>query len=197
MEKFYEEYKMLINTESAYKDGVPHLLLTGTEYCTQHLSAEVRFDYQKVYDREDTYHDVMGFYHTHPPGLKDISSIDIETMKQWARCLGKSLICLIETDNSLKGWMISKNNDIKEISVMTENAVNYDVWLEKSPSFWETADILTDAPHFEEEYDEERISNDIAIKLEEMQRVQQDMINGFNVLVDTVQSLVKAMTKEI
>ena len=205
MKEFYEEYKMLINTESSYKDGTPHVMLTGTDYCTQHKVGEVSFDYQKVYDREDTYHDVMGFYHTHPPGRTGMRSIDIETMTQWVKCLGKSLVCLIETDDSLNGWMFVKDEkaasgvSTKELSVNTFNDVNYDIWMESSSSFWHPADFLLNGERFEEGYDEEDEDEATELMLEgiaEIRENQENIINGFNTLVETVQALIQTITKE-
>jgi len=192
MERFYEEYKLLIETDKTRHS----VILTSTEYCTQHMSSEVRFDYQKVYNREDTYHDVAGFYHTHPPGVTEMSSIDIETMKQWVRCLGKSLVCLIETNDSLKAWIFSKdgNNVIVSTTLVgTTNDVNYAVSLE-GVKIWERADfgISEGVPDDDREND----ISEIMIAIEEIQRVQNDMVNGFNTLVDTIQSLIGTMTKE-
>lgn len=199
MKRFYEEYKLLISTETSYKSGTPHALVTGTEYCTQHMSAEVKFDYQKVYDREDTYHDVMGFYHTHPSGLTDMSEIDVETMTQWVKCLGKSLVCIIETDDSLKSWMCVKNESgqvtIQESNVSTQNDVNYDLWFEAGTSFWHPADFLVNGEYYDGDSVEEE-DDELMLAIEDIQRVQNDMVSGFNVVVDTVQSLVQAMTKE-
>ena len=109
---FYEICKVLVSTETAYKDGAPHAFVTSIDSCTQKQVASVEFDYKKVFDREDKYEDIAGFYHTHPSGMNMMSSIDIETMNQWVRCLGKSLICVIETEEKLNAWAFIKGQDL-------------------------------------------------------------------------------------
>ena len=111
---FTETCKILINTETSYKDNAPHLLVTGIGSYTQGLAGSVEFKYDDVYDREDRYHDIVGFYHTHPSGLNVMSPTDVETMTQWVKCLGKSLICVIETKEQLNAWLFIKgeNGDV-------------------------------------------------------------------------------------
>jgi len=201
MERFYEEYKLLVNTETSYKDGAPHALLTGTDNCTQYNAGQVIFDYQKVYDREDTYHDVVGFYHTHPSGMSDMSGIDIETMRQWVLCLGKNLICIIETDDTLKGWMCIKSEDgqvaMREINVSTRNDVNYDVWFDSGASFWHPTDFLLHGERFEDDGTADgETDGEVLEAVLELQENQENLIVGFNTLVDAVQSLIQVLTKE-
>jgi len=203
MARFYEEYKLLISTETSYKDGTPHALFTGTDYCTQHMSAEVKFDYQKVYDREDTYHDVVGFYHTHPSGMQNMSGIDVETMRQWVTCLGKSLICIIETDESLNAWMFVKDDNaeggitVKDIQANTGNDVNYDIWFDSAVSFWHPADFLLNGEHYSEMPDQNNEeTGEVKQAISELQENQDNMITGFNTLIDTIQSLIQTITKD-
>ena len=79
----------------------PFLILRKRNFTTQDNKVGVEFDYKKVYDREDSRHDVMGFYHTHPKGCRYASEEDNITMKGWAKCLGKPLICIIRHDTDV------------------------------------------------------------------------------------------------
>lgn len=74
----------------------------------------VEFSWEWVFDQEDKFHDVIGFYHTHSKGIPNYSSTDIETMKQWVKCLGKDLICVIECDGKLNAWFFS-SKEIKKV----------------------------------------------------------------------------------
>ena len=61
--------------------------------------ARVEADWSWTLTREETQGDVMGFYHTHPPGFgAQPSQRDIRTMQAWCSALGKPLLCLIAED---------------------------------------------------------------------------------------------------
>lgn len=66
----------------------------------------VSFDWQAVYDRQDTQGDVAGFFHTHPyrAGVHP-SAQDIETMYAWANALGKPLVCVIHDGRWKAAWL--------------------------------------------------------------------------------------------
>lgn len=54
--------------------------------------------------REEICGDVMGFWHTHPPGASaGPSERDIRTMRAWCSALGKPLLCLIAEGEALGG----------------------------------------------------------------------------------------------
>ena len=63
--------------------------------------SSVDFDWAWVLEREEKRGDVIGFWHTHPPGFDGPSRRDIRTMQGWVSCLGKPLLCLIQEQNSL------------------------------------------------------------------------------------------------
>jgi len=48
-----------------------------------------------VYNRQDRYHDVVGFYHEHPSGMPVPSSIDDDAMETWVQTEGRDLLCAI------------------------------------------------------------------------------------------------------
>ena len=128
--------------------------MTGINVYTQKCAGGVEFDHEEVFAREDKYHDIVGFYHTHRAGLDCMSQTDVHTMKQWVNCLGKSLICIIETEDNISGWVFSKSDigiiEYHDASVRTHNDVNYDVWLKKEGNFWNPVSFL-----FEEDFSED------------------------------------------
>lgn len=196
----YEICKILVGTESFYKDNSQNMLVTAIDFYTQGQVASVEFDYKKVFDREDKYNDIVGFYHTHPSGCTSMSGTDVETMKQWVRCLGKALICLIECDKKLYSWIFFKDetNDIifKEIKASTDNDINYNLWLEKTSNFWNSADFLLTEM---EEISEVEILEDISDRLDYIETVLNKVIsgldaigNGMQVIANSIDNLVEA-----
>ena len=67
--------------------------------------ASVDFDWAWVLEREERRGDILGFYHTHPAGLITPSSRDVRTMQAWVTCLGKPLLCVIESGPSLVAYI--------------------------------------------------------------------------------------------
>ncbi len=74
-------------------------------------AASVEFDWAWVLEREERRGDVIGFWHTHPFGLKGPSGRDIRTMNQWVDCLGKPLLCLIEVPGKLAAYLFETSED--------------------------------------------------------------------------------------
>lgn len=73
--------------------------------------ASVEFDWAWVLEREERYRDILGFYHTHPAGLTMLSGRDVRTMRAWVSCLGKPLLCVIETEASLTAYVFETDED--------------------------------------------------------------------------------------
>lgn len=92
--EFHETYHLLIKD----KDFPGIQVVKKVEFETQENPTGVDFDYKKVMEYEDNPDfEVLGFYHTHPPLQVFMSYTDVETMKAWVKCLGRSLFCLIGT----------------------------------------------------------------------------------------------------
>lgn len=69
--------------------------------------AQVAFNYQRIYERDITKGDVIGFYHTHPNTMACPSVTDYATMGAWTVCFGRPLLCMIEGVDGLKAhWFI-------------------------------------------------------------------------------------------
>lgn len=73
--------------------------------------ASVEFDWAWVLGREEEEGDVIGFHHTHPGGPAVPSSRDVRTMRAWVSCLGKPLLCLIETGPMLCAYLFETDED--------------------------------------------------------------------------------------
>lgn len=129
------DFKILINTDTFYKEGSPHLVAT------------VIGD-NDVNNREDVYKDVIGFYKK-IPHMYDIDNSTIKEMDDWADILKKNIIILIENDSKLIGWLFEFGEDIsyREIQASSLNDINYDIWLDPDANFWNPVDFL-----LEEEY---------------------------------------------
>jgi hypothetical protein len=54
--------------------------------------------------REEARGDVVGFLHTHPGMIASPSDRDYRTMRAWVNCFGKSLVCVIEGTDGLRGY---------------------------------------------------------------------------------------------
>jgi hypothetical protein len=65
----------------------------------------VKFDGRQVLSREEKYGDIVGFYHSHPPGFLAPSKRDHDTMNAWSFCFGKALLCVIAADGQLRAWI--------------------------------------------------------------------------------------------
>lgn len=180
MAEFYEIYRTLINTNTSYDDvGAPHVMVTAIDHDTQKNPGLVEFDYKNVFKREDDYSDVAGFYHTHPSGANYMSQTDIDTMKQWVHCLGKSLVCLIETEEQLNGWVFAKNENIvnsHQIQAITSNDVNYDLWLDKTSGFWSPNDLLDEEDLIEQAVHEGEMIVEMHQKIKNLEKNSIEMV---------------------
>jgi len=193
---FFEVCKMLVSTDAFHKDGTPHVMVSSVDFYTQENPVAVEFDYDRVFKREDKYHDVVGFYHTHPSGLNRMSQIDIETMNQWVRCLGKSLICVIETEEKINGWLFSKDGDkisYREVHVSSTNDVNYDIWLDAESPFWNPADFLLEGEYLavEGQPSEEDVIEIMMEKLDVLDQKIERLGTSFNALLDALKKVIK------
>ena len=76
--------------------------------------ASVDFEWQKVLTREEERGDVVGFFHTHPHGLKSPSARDDRTMNSWSTCFGKPLLCLIDDGDGINGWVYDADKETEK-----------------------------------------------------------------------------------
>jgi proteasome lid subunit RPN8/RPN11 len=79
--------------------------------------SSVDFDANWVLDREESGGDVVGFFHTHPPGVPGPSERDNRTMRAWVGSFGKPLLCLIEADRKIRAYVYADDEaDAKEVT---------------------------------------------------------------------------------
>lgn len=78
---------------------------------TEGAPASVAFNPDYVTQRDDKYHDVVGFIHTHPSFTAHYSSRDDRTMKAWVLSLGKPLVCCIIGIDGLRAWWYLNDED--------------------------------------------------------------------------------------
>jgi len=88
----YEIYHLLIRD----KDYPGFLVCEKVEFETQKSTGSVEFNYRKVMEYEDDPNvEIVGFFHTHPDDCPYMSETDVATMKAWATCFGRPLLCVI------------------------------------------------------------------------------------------------------
>ena len=75
-----------------YRGGIAHAKM---RWRRRGSPTTVSFDWNRVMQREELAGDVVGFYHTHPPGYLRMSARDEKTMRAWAFSFGKPLVCAI------------------------------------------------------------------------------------------------------
>ena len=73
--------------------------------------SSVDVDWDWVLEREERNGDVVGFYHTHPPGAPGPSARDVRTMRAWVSCFGKPLLCAIESGEVLSATVFCSDGD--------------------------------------------------------------------------------------
>jgi hypothetical protein len=180
--------KLLVLTETFNKDKSPYLLSTAIDL---HTNSKNQFDYNNIYNREDKYKDLVGFYIIHPVGYFGMSSEDITTMEQWVKCLGKSLVCLVECDGVINAWLFSREESGKvsniDIKASTANNINYYIWTEPTPSFWQNADFLTKGEAYQDEFIDP--FTEITDRLDNVEAGMMSIINAVEALTTAIQSL--------
>jgi hypothetical protein len=73
--------------------------------------ATVTGDAAWVLEREEICGDVIGMYHTHPHWPAIPSGRDIKSMRAWAVCFGRAMLCLIDGIDGLRAWWIDDDDE--------------------------------------------------------------------------------------
>ncbi len=74
--------------------------------------ASVEADWRWALEREERRHDVVGFYHTHPPAASAAPSArDRRTMRAWCAALGKPLLCVIACNGHIQSTCFHDDED--------------------------------------------------------------------------------------
>lgn len=69
----------------------------------------VEFDWNEVWQRHLTYGDVIGWFHTHPPGAHGMSQTDRDTFHSWLVALGGPRWAVIQCDGRTHCWRLTLN----------------------------------------------------------------------------------------
>lgn len=85
------------------------------QYYTEGKPAHVKFNPDKILEREKKKGDLIGFYHTHPNMNNGPSPTDWAAMQAWTSATGKHLLCAIKGKNGLAGWWFDK--DIEDFAL--------------------------------------------------------------------------------
>lgn len=92
----------------------------------------VEFSWKMAMEREEKSGDVVGFFHTHPPGIETPSTADVNTMKGWVLSLGKPLLSVI-TSGAITRAFVFTEDGYEEVSLIKSYNVNQcdekDSWL--------------------------------------------------------------------
>lgn len=88
---------------------------------------DVEFDAAAVLDREERKGDVIGFLHTHPQTTAVPSLRDLSTMRGWASCFGKPLLCVIDGIDGPAGYRfdsdVSSAERLAEVQLLKRGIV--------------------------------------------------------------------------
>lgn len=79
----------------------------------------VSIDWRQVLEREERYGDIIGFFHTHSPGMLNPSTQDDRTMEAWFVCFAKPLLCVIASGDRLGSWEYSANMGFERVRMAT------------------------------------------------------------------------------
>jgi len=76
---------------------------------TQYNPHLVEFDWQEVWNRHLEHGDVIGWFHTHPPGAHDMSRTDRDTFTGWIMALGGPRYAVILCDGVVHAWKLTRD----------------------------------------------------------------------------------------
>lgn len=113
-EKFNYEYEVyyLLLKDKTLKNG--YFTTKKVGFQTQNTLAQVEFDYKIVYKYEDDPNEeIVGFFHTHPRGCDYMSITDVNTMNAWTKCLGRRLLCEIDSGVISRWWCYPDGKIVK------------------------------------------------------------------------------------
>ena len=84
-------------------------------------AASVEADWRWALEREERHGDVVGFYHTHPPGAGVVpSERDVRTMRAWCGAFGKPVVCVIACGNRIRSTLFVTDEDAGRRLALTE-----------------------------------------------------------------------------
>lgn len=100
--RFVEHYFTMIGRR---EDGAIYATLVDNQ--TQDNPGFVEFDWEAVWKRHLEHRDVLGWFHTHPPGCHAMSHIDKMTFLSWVTALGGPRYAVILCEGRVHAWKLT------------------------------------------------------------------------------------------
>lgn len=179
---------ILIATDTFNKDKAPYLLCSS-------FAAD---DLEAIERRETKYKDVIGVLFKHQPNNFQLNDFEIERLRGLVRKFEKSIVGLVECEGRINAWLFVKSEtdiQIVECKGSTTNDVNYFVWTDPTPSFWDNADFLLKGEDF---YDEgEDPFEEIIGRIENLESAVLSVVEGVGRLGKALELLAGKEEEEI
>lgn len=80
---------------------------TAIGHESQGLRSKVEFTWRACWDRHVSHGDVVGWFHTHPPGAHGMSGMDENTFQSWLVALGGPRYAVIVCEGVVHCWELS------------------------------------------------------------------------------------------
>lgn len=174
--------RILITTDTFNKDKVPYLL----------CSAIPTIEPDTIQKREEKYKDVVGLLFQHNNQDFKLYDNEVNTLAKLTRQFNKSIIGLLQCDGRVSAWLFTiKNNELNviECKASTTNDVNFFVWTEPTPSFWDNADFILNGDNF---YDEgEDPFEEIIGRIENLEAAVLSVVDGVDRLGNALRMIVE------
>lgn len=100
---FAEHYFTMVGSRE--EDG--SYLVSLIDNQSQGNPGMVEFDWQAVIDRHVQHRDVVGLFHTHPPGAHYMSEMDARTFTSWVVALGGPRYAVILCEGLVHAWRLT------------------------------------------------------------------------------------------
>jgi proteasome lid subunit RPN8/RPN11 len=104
-----EEYFTMVG--SRQDDGT--IRCSVIDYESQGLAGTVSFDWSKCLERHRTHGDVIGWFHTHPPGAQNLSGQDVKSFRSWTVTLGGPRYAVILCEDAVLAWVLTIGDDTR------------------------------------------------------------------------------------
>jgi proteasome lid subunit RPN8/RPN11 len=100
--RFAEHYFTMVGKRDP--DGAIYATLIDNQ--TQDNPVLVEFDWEAVWRRHLEHRDVLGWFHTHPPGCHTMSGTDKDTFTSWLVALGGPRYAVILCEGQVHAWKL-------------------------------------------------------------------------------------------
>jgi len=101
LEPFAEHYFTLVGGRVG-----DEIVCTTIDGDSQGNPGQVEFAWRKCWDRYQSHGDVVGWFHTHPPGAHDMSNTDAATFQSWLVAIGGPRYAVILCEGVVHAWAL-------------------------------------------------------------------------------------------